>query len=220
MTRITRRVVLIFWTLLQFAGLVCAGIFVSGVARNAGFKEAVVPLDLSGVSESRPVTFHLWRGGRYTLYLTTVNHDPAFTGQPFAGSVRVRLSAPRQTPLVDRTFDSLTHRVPSNMEWTTLQELQIDRGSFGSWALAANVVRGDRRFAGMSSRVLLRKYAADEGWSALVAFAMSIPAAILSFIALVLAVMLQVRGGSAIPTTISIATLVILLAGWIAASTL
>ena len=221
MSGVTRKVILIFWGMLQLVGLVCAGIFVSGVVRNAGSRDIVVPLDLSQASGPRQAGFRLWHRGRYTLYLTTVNHDPTFAGQPFTGSVRVRLTDPSHAIVVDRTFGEETiHRIPANMEWTTLQVLEIDRTSFQPWLLEASVRRPDSRFAGMFSRVLLKKYEADEGWSALVALVMSVPAAVLSFLALVLAVAVQVRGGPAIPTIVSSACLVILLAGWIASSTL
>jgi|GEM_PF-2621622 len=221
MSGATRKAILIFWGLLQLVGLVCAGIFVSGVVRNAGTKDIVVPLDLSQAAGPRQVAFRLWHSGRYTLYLTTVNHDPTFVGEPFAGSMRVRLTDANHATVVDRTFGEETiHRIPANMEWTTLQVLEIDRTSVRPWLLEASVLRPDSRFAGMFSRVLLKKYEADEGWSALVALAMSVPAAVLSFFALVLAVAVQVRGGPAVPTVVSLSCLLLLLAGWIASSTL
>lgn len=192
-----RQPVLTFgWLAALFLGLCALLIFLQGLQRDQHFGGPEIVLDLSRPSEWQRQSFRVWGDSQYTLYLTTVNHEPPFN-VPFEGMIEVQVLDPQGRPLIENVMDGRLHHLrPDNMHWSNLAEMRLNTSPLRRWQLMARVIEGDPRFAGTHSTVLLRKAQAEPGMGGLVNYTMLFPALGLLLLAELLALALGWTGES------------------------
>ncbi|MEX2110140.1 MAG: hypothetical protein WD802_06035 [Gemmatimonadaceae bacterium] len=197
------------WLLALLAGLFCAGFFFQGVIRDQRIGDPDLSLDLSKPSSSAR-EFRPWRGGWYDLAVSSVNHTPPF-GVPFQGKLEIALFDGSGREMLKRLLDSsMTHPRPSNMSWTQLDSVKLERTIFDPMTLSARVVAADARFAGVMTRVHLRKRQYDPGMGGMVNYIMLAPGILSLVVALGIGANMAGRGWGPGPLRLTIAVTVIL----------
>jgi hypothetical protein len=197
------------WLLALLAGVFCAGLFFQGVVRDQRIGDPDVSLDLSKpLSSSRE--FRPWRGGWYDLAVSSVNHTPPF-GTAFRGKVEIVLVDGSGQAMLKRALDSSrAHPRPNNMSWTQLDSVKLERSFFDPMTLSARVVAADAGFAGVMTRVHLRRRQYDPGMGGMVNYIMLAPGILLLVVALGIGANIAGRGWGRAPLRLTIAITVIL----------
>lgn len=190
------------WGLCFALALASGGVFAQGILRDTRPGGVELAVDLGAASGPRQGTFQAG-AEPHVVYLTTVNHAPEQVGERLEAALDVRLVDPdgRVAFALRHPPDPLAHPMPDNMVWTQLARLE--RLAPGTWTLSARVRRGDPRFAGKVSRVLVRPVRPGVGMGGLLNYAMMIPAAVFGALALGFAAATALRGGSRLPLLIS-----------------
>ncbi len=197
------------WLLALLAGLFCAGLFFQGLIRDKRIGDPDVRLELSRPS-SGARRFLPWRGGWHDLAVSSVNHAPPF-GQVFQGKVEITLSDGSGNNVIERSFDSSdAHARPSNMTWTALDSVSIDRSLLERMTLSARVIEADTQFAGVRTNVHLRRRQYDPGMGGMVNYIMLLPGILFLVIALGLGANMSGRGWGKGPLRMTIALTVFL----------
>jgi hypothetical protein len=199
------------WLVLMALSLTASIIFVQGIRRDLHVGDPEIAVDLSQPSNWVRKSFRVSRDGSYTMFLSSVNHTPPFD-VPFAGTLAVRILDPTGVAVFERRYErcSIDHMRPDNMHWTTLQQLTLAEAGRKTWMLEVRVVRPAPAFAGVTSRVGLRKARYDPGMGGLVNYVMPIPAVGFALLALLAGAIIAKRTQNRIPFALS--TLV--LAAW------
>jgi len=162
------------WLLALLIGLFCVGFYFQGVMRDQRIGDPDVSLDLSKPS-SGSREFRPWRGGWYDLAVSSVNHTPPF-GMAFQGKVEITLVDEPGHEMMKRALDSsMAHPRPSNMSWTQLDSVKLERNLLDPITLSARVVAADAGFAGVMTRVHLRRRQYDPGMGGMVNYVMLAP---------------------------------------------
>jgi hypothetical protein len=199
----------IVWLLALLAGLFCAGVFFQGVVRDQRIGDPDVSLDLSKPS-SGAREFRSWRGGWYDLAVSSVNHTPPF-GTAFQGNVEIALVDGSGREMVKRALDSsVSHPRPSNMSWTQLDSVNLERDLLDPMTLSARVIAADARFAGVMTRVHLRRRQYDPGMGGMVNYIMLAPGILSLVVALGIGANIAGRGWEPGPLRLTIAITVML----------
>src|SRR3990170_8690629 len=199
------------WLLALVLGLFCAGLFLHGLMRDTRIGDPDVGLDLSrraaGSREFLP-----WRGEWHDLAVSSVNHTPPF-GPVFQGKVEITLTDGSGQVLVNRSFDrSSAHARPSNMTWTPLDSVRLDRSLLERMTLSARVIETDPRFAGVRTNVHLRRRQYDPGMGGMVNYVMVVPGILFLVIALGIGANMAGRGWGTGPFRVTIALTVFMVA--------
>lgn len=133
-------------------------------------RSPAITLHLDRRSDAATSRFNLYRPGPHLLYLTTVNNfgSPGIEEGPiFSGTLEVSLRNSRDgaISILKRTGAEMNLRKPSNMEWTTLDTVDVGATEGIIWTITASVIEPDSAFAGTTSEVFLfppQTY--DIGW--------------------------------------------------------
>lgn len=199
------------WLLALLAGLFCAGIFLQGVVRDKRIGDPDVGLDLSRMS-SGSRRFLPWRGGWHDLAVSSVNQALPF-GPVFQGRVEIALIDGSGDSVIERSFDgSNAHARPSNMTWTPLDSVSVDRSLFRRMTLSARVIEPDPQFAGVRTNVHLRRRQYDPGMGGMANYIMLVPGTLFLVIALGLGANMSGRGWGKGPFRMTIALTVFMAA--------
>ncbi len=197
------------WLLALVTGLFCAGLFLQGVIRDNRIGDPDVGLDLSRPSSGTRL-FLPWRGGWHDLAVSSVNHTPPF-GPMFQGKVEITLVDGSGDNMIERSFDgSDAHARPSNMTWTALDSVVIDRSLLERMTLSARVITADPQFAGVRTNVHLRRRQYDPGMGGMMNYIMLAPGILFLVIALGLGANMSGRGWGRGPLRVTIALTVFL----------
>lgn len=197
------------WVLALLAGFFAAGFFFQGVIRDQRIGDPDVSLNLSKPS-SGAREFRSWRGGWYDLAVSSVNHTPPF-GMPFQGKLEIALVDGSGREMLKRALDSsVAHPRPSNMSWTQLDSVKLERDLLDPMTLSARVVAPDARFAGVMTRVHLRRKQYDPGMGGMVNYIMLAPGILSLVVALGIGANIAGRGWGPGPLRLTIAITVIL----------
>ena len=198
------------WALSFVLALLSGAVVAQGVLRDTRTGEPVIRLDLSKLSDWSSASFRVWGQGTYTLFISSVNHDPAFIGTPFAGTFEVEVIAPDGTSYFQQSYSgtAIEHVLPDNYGDTQLAMLELEDWPLRPWVVKARVIEPDEHFKTAFTEVKLWKQRYDPGMGGLMNYAMIVPAAVFLCIALASSLWLAVIG-SKIP---SILTLIVFLA--------
>lgn len=205
------------WLLALLAGVFCAGLFMQGLIRDQRTGQPDVALDLSVPSSGGSHAFRLWQTGQYDLALSSVNHAPPFD-IPFRGRIEVTLTDADGRELVRLTVDSASapHSRPSNMTWTPLDSIHLDRRIMDKMTLSARVLEADPRFAGVRTQLHLRLRQYDAGMGGLVNYVVLVPGILLLATAMGSAISIAQRGWGSVPLRLAIGVVAIAGAAFLA----
>lgn len=180
---------------IALAGL-SAGTFISGIRRDTRAGEPTIHTALAAASAWTTVPFRVWRPGRYTLFVSTVNHDPARVGRRFEGELEVVVRRPGGQVFYEQRFqgDAIAHAIPDNYGDAVLARMDLEPARIRRWTVAVRVTRPDPQFAGLSSAVKLWSERPDPGMGGLANYVMIVPAMVFAVVALLVALPLARRG--------------------------
>ncbi|MBK5299055.1 MAG: hypothetical protein JJE40_18015 [Vicinamibacteria bacterium] len=186
----------IAWLVLLSLGVCSAAVVVLGVRRDTRAGEATIPLSLGATSDWQTTTCRVWKPGRFTLFVSTVNFDQSRVGARFDGELQVAVRHHDGSPAFDRRFGpgTLDHVMPYNYGDTTLASLPLDAAWIRPWTVSVRVIRADARYAGVRSEIKLWRERADAGMGGLITYVLIIPAIMLLLLALFFSFLLARRG--------------------------
>jgi hypothetical protein len=181
------------------------------VIRDKRLGDPDVSLDLSRASSGSRL-FLPWRGGWHDLAVSSVNHTPPF-GPVFQGRVEITLDDGSEDDVIEWSFDgSNAHARPSNMTWTLLDSVRVDRSFINRSTLSARVIESDSSFAGVRTNVHLRRRQYDPGMGGMVNYIMLAPGILFLVIALGIGANVSGRGWGRGPARVTIALTVFMAA--------
>ncbi len=171
-------------------------IFAQGVIRDMRVGEPVLRVDLSSRSDWVSRQFRILRPGTYNLFISTVNHDERFVGEPLAGAFEVAVIAPDGKEFFQRHFsgDTTDHVLPRNYGDSKLATLELDSSLRSRWTLKARVLDADPKFSTAFTDIKLWKVRSDPGMGGLINYVMIIPAGIFMLVAFVASLVLAKQG--------------------------
>ncbi len=102
------------WVLAFALAAACFAVLLQGVARDARWGQPAIPLDFSEVSGWQSESFRVWGEDTYTLFVSSVNHDPEYIDRFLTADFRVRILGADEQPVLDRLYrgETLDHTVP------------------------------------------------------------------------------------------------------------
>ena len=176
--------------------LSCMVVFIQGVLRDNRAGEPVIQIDLSAVTDWVSVPFRVWGKDTYTLFISSVNHDPKFVGVPLAADFEVAIIAPDGKVFLRQVYSagSVNHTLPSNYGDSRLGTLELNGRPFRQWTLKARVLKPDPRFKTAYTEVKFWKNRYDPGMGGLINYVMIIPAGILLVLAFFTSLSLAAKG--------------------------
>ena len=211
-----RRLLWVAWGLSFALALVCAGVFIHGVVRDARPFDASIRLDLDSPSKWISAPFRVWGEETYSLLLRSVNHDPALVGRPLMAGLELRVVNPKGQVVLQRSYEpgETGHVIPDNYGDARLATLHLSGWPFRSWDLQVRVTDPDPEFATVYTDVEMYEQRPVIGMGGLITYAMIVPSAVLMLLALVLAILIA-RHGPRLPliATVGSALLVLLVLG-------
>lgn len=186
--------------------------FISGIRRDMRAGEPTIHTTLAAPSDWTTVPFRVWRGRSYTLFVSTVNHDPSRVGRRFDGELEVVVRRPDGRVFFENRFQggAIPHEIPDNYGDAVLARMDLEPAWIRRWTVAVRVSRPDPEFTGLRSEVKLWSERRDPGMGGLVNYVMIIPAMFFAAIALLVALPLA-RRGSRTPLIVTGAGLLLLL---------
>jgi hypothetical protein len=206
----------IAWLTTFALALFCVSIMVKGVLRDRRVGEPVLSLDLARASNWRSTRFRVWGSGVYTLFISSVNWDSTFTGEPLGAELEVAVLTPSGKPVFQRVYAarSTGHVLPINYGDSQLADVSLRDWPVRRYTLAARVLAPDEHFKTAQSALKLYKQRYDPGMGGMMNYVMIFPAAVFMFLAIVAAVSLA-RAGKRVPiviTTVAGAVLLVFIA--------
>jgi hypothetical protein len=194
------------WLFSIVCTLVFMTIFAQGVLRDRRVGEPVLGIDLSSQSNWISAPFRVWGPGTYTLFISSVNHDPKFVGAALAGDFEVSIADPDGAPFFHRVYaaGSTGHVLPSNYGDSRMGSFKLDDWPFRSWTLSARVLKPDARFSTARTQVKFWKDRPDPGMGGLMNYVMVIPALAFLVLAFAMALALAAKGFRT-PTVVTVA---------------
>lgn len=168
--------------------LIFVTIFVQGILRDHRIGEPVLHIDFSSTSGWVSTPFRVWGPGTYTLFVSSVNHDPKFVGAELAADFEISIADSDGARFFHQVYapGSTGHVLPSNYGDRKLGSFKLDDWPFRSWTLRARVLKPDSRFKTAQTQIKFWKDRYDPGMGGLVNYVMIIPALgflVLSFLA-------------------------------------
>lgn len=184
------------WALAFGLSLACFVALLSGVARDARWGEPTIPLDFSEVSGWQSESFRVWGEETYNLRLSSVNHDPEYTGRFLAADFRIRILGADDQPVLDRLYrgETLDHSVPQGYSDLLLARLDIRGKPWRPGKIQVRVSEPDPAFKTTRSELKLWKERPNVGMGGLINYAMMVPGGIMLALSLLFASMLASRG--------------------------
>jgi hypothetical protein len=195
-----RRVLWVVWGLSFGLGLVCLGVFMQGLIRDSDAGDAIIRVNFASPAGWVSAPFRVWGEGTYHLRISSVNHDPQFTGRPLDAEFEVQVIAPDGNAVLRQTYGAgaTGHRVPDNYGDRRLATLDLNDWPLRRGELRVGVLKPDPNFITGQTELRLRKERYDPGMGGLINYVMVIPAGIFLLIALGVSFLLA-RAGSRAP---------------------
>lgn len=186
----------IAWTSTYGLALVCSGVVLKGALRDRRAGEPVLALDLARAGDWRATRFRVWGAGTYTLFISSVNWDSTFAGEPLGAVLEVALSSPGGRRVFRRTYErgSTGLMLPINYGDSRLADIALRDWPLRRWTLAARVLAPDDHFKTAQSALKLYKQRYDPGMGGMLNYVMILPAVVLMVLALAAAIALARRG--------------------------
>jgi hypothetical protein len=176
--------------------LIFTSIFVQGVLRDRRIGEPVLRIDLSSASDWVSAPFRVWGPGTYTLFISSVNHDPKFVGALLAGDFEVSIADPDGVRFFHQVYasGSTGHLLPSNYGDSKLGSFKLDDWPLRSWMLRARVLKPDPRFNTAQTHIKFWKDRYDPGMGGLMNYVMIIPALVFLVLSFLVSLALAAKG--------------------------
>lgn len=184
------------WALAFALAAACFAVLLQGVARDARWGQPAIPVDFSEVSAWQSASFRVWSEDTYTLFVSSVNHDPEYIDRFLTADFRVRILGADEQPVLDRLYrgETLDHTVPRGYGDVRLATINIKGKPWRPGTLQVRVTEPDPAFRTTRSEVRLWKEQQDLGMGGLVNYAMLVPGGIMLVLSLLIASMLASRG--------------------------
>jgi hypothetical protein len=187
------------WTAWLFSivlTLIFMVIFVQGIVRDRRIGEPALRIDLSSASDWISAPFRVWGPGTYTLFISSVNHDPQFVGALLAGDLEVSIADPDGVRVFHQVYaaGSTGHLLPSNYGDSKLGSLKLNDWPLRSWVLGARVLKPDPRFAAAQTQIKFWKDRYDPGMGGLMNYVMIIPAVVFLVLSFLISLALAAKG--------------------------
>lgn len=184
------------WVLAFGLSLACFAALLSGVARDARWGEPAIPVDFSQVSGWQSESFRVWGEDTYTLFVSSVNHDPEYVDRFLTADFRVRILGADDQPVLDRLYrgETLDHSVPQGYADLLLARLDIRGKPWRPGKIQVRVSEPDPAFKTTRSELKLWKARPNVGMGGLINYAVMVPGGIMLVLSLVFASMLASRG--------------------------
>ncbi len=194
----------IAWLTTFALSLFCTGIVVKGVLRDNRVGEPVLSLDLARPSDWRSTRFRVWGSGTYTLFISSVNWDSTFVGEPLGAELEVAVLSPSGKPRFQRMYPARSTGLvlPINYGDSHLADVSLRDWPVRRYTLAARVLAPDERFKTAQSALKLYKQRYDPGMGGMMNYVMIFPAAVFMLLAVVAAMSLA-RAGRRVPIVIT-----------------
>lgn len=176
--------------------LVFMTIFAQGMLRDRRAGEPVLDVSLSSTSNWVSAPFRVWGPGTYTLFISSVNHDPKFVGAALSGDFEVSIADPDGAPFFHRVYaaGSTGHVLPSNYGDSRLGSFKLDDWPVRSWTLRARVLKADARFNTARTQIKFWKDRHDPGMGGMMNYVMFIPALVFLVLAFPVSLALEAKG--------------------------
>jgi hypothetical protein len=176
--------------------LIFTSIFVQGVLRDRRIGEPVLRIDLSSASDWVSAPFRVWGPGTYTLFISSVNHDPKFVGALLAGDFEVLIADPDGVRFFHQVYasGSTGHLLPSNYGDSKLGSFKLDDWPLRSWMLRARVLKPDPQFNTAQTQIKFWKDRYDPGMGGLMNYVMIIPALVFLVLSFLVSLALAAKG--------------------------
>lgn len=186
----------IAWPFTIVLMLIFTAIFVQGVLRDRRIGEPALGIDLSSTSDWVSAPFRVWGPGTYSLFISSVNHDPKFVGAVLAGDFEVSISDPDGVRFFHQVYaaGSTDHLLPSNYADSKLASLKLDDWPWRSWMLTVRVLKPDPRFNTAQTQIKFWKDRYDPGMGGLMNYVMIIPAFVFLVLSFLLSLALAAKG--------------------------
>lgn len=207
------------WCACLALGLVSAGVFGAGVARDTHFGQAALALELGETGPWRGIDFRVWDSGDYVLWLAILRRqppfdpsDPAAGGEPpaprFDGSLEARVLTPDGDVHAGWVYrgHAPEHPTTGGMIWTRLADVRLRDLPLRPWRLEARTVEAAPAFSDdpeLSTRLLLRPRRPEVGMGGLINYVMIVPAGLFLCLAMALGLILTRLTGRQGPAWVS-----------------
>lgn len=184
------------WAVTFGLALACFIILIQGVMRDTRWGEPAIPVDFSEASGWHSESFRVWGKDTYTLFISSVNHDPELAGRHLTANFDVRILGADGEPVLNRLYygEYLTHKVPQGYGDLPLATLEISGKPWRPGTLQVRVREPDPAFRTTRSELKLWKEGSEVGMGGLLNYAFMFPGAVLLALALVLSGALARRG--------------------------
>lgn len=184
------------WALAFTVAVACFAVLLQGVARDMRWGEPAIPVDFSKASGWQSENFRVWGEDTYTLFVSSVNHDPEYVGRFLAANFRIRILGADGRPVLDKLYrgEVFDYRVPEGYGDVRLARIQIKGKPWRPGTLQVSVREPDPAFRTTRSELKLWKDRAEPGMGGLINYAMMVPGAVMLILALVLASVLASSG--------------------------
>ena len=185
----------ISWAISFSVALLAAALLLQGVLRDTRAGEPTVRIDFSAASDWKSIPFRVWGAGRYAIFVSSVNHDPALTGRALNAAFEVRVMTPEGRTYFHQRYapGSTGHVLPDNYGDRRLALLDLDGNPLQSWLLRYRVTQPDRGFPPNMTELKLWKERPDPGMGGLMNYVMIIPALFFTLVAGILATVLAAK---------------------------
>lgn len=183
------------WGVTFTLALACYVVLLQGMMRDTRWGEPTIGVNFSKVSGWQSASFRVWGESRYALFFSSVNHDADLAGRHLTANFEVRILGPGGNVLLDRIYygEYLDHEVPRGYGDTRLATLDIQGRPWRPGTLQVRVREPDPAFRTTRSELKLWKERSDPGMGGLIHYAVMVPGAVLTVLALVFAGMLAAR---------------------------
>lgn len=184
------------WALAFTLAAACFAVLLQGVARDMRWGEPAIPVDFSKASGWQSESFRVWGEDTYTLFVSSVNHDPEYVGRHLTADFRVRILGADDQPVLDRLYrgETLNHKVPQGYGDVRLALLNVKGKPWRPGTLQVSVREPDPAFRTTRSEIKLWKERPNAGMGGLANYVMMVPGGIMLILSLVLASVLAARG--------------------------
>lgn len=184
------------WALAFTLAVACFAVLLQGVARDMRWGEPAIPVDFSKASGWQSERFRVWGEDTYTLFVSSVNHDPEYVGRFLTADFRIRILGADGQPVLDQLYrgEAFDHRVPEGYADLRLARIEIKGKPWRPGTLQVSVREPDPAFRTTRSELKLWKDRAEPGMGGLINYAMMVPGAVMLILALVLSCALASRG--------------------------
>lgn len=174
----------------------CLALVVQGIARDQRWGEPAIQVDFSRASGWQSEPFRVWGEHDFRLLLSSVNHDPEFVGRHLFADFEIRITGNSGRALFSRLYrgEAFDYRVPDGYADLELETLRIKGRPWQPGELQVRVREPDPAFATTRSEIKLWRDRPAVGMGGLINYAVMLPGALLTLVALVLAALLAARG--------------------------